>query len=666
MQHVQACSPCQELRASNPKRPIQEQTVPTGPMSDVSADLCEYRGKDYLVAACRYSGWPFIAMLKKTDTEAVTKELKHWFNTFGWPTNVRTDGGPQFRSAEFHKFCSDAGVNVQTSSPYNAQSNGHAEAAVKTMKAIVVKCARTGTEIEGEVTHFRATPRSDGVSPAQLMLGRNIRTRESILAAHPSYTPQGEPWNSLAEKRSGWLEEKRNDYNSRAANLTDQLLEGTPVRIQNTHTKNWDKTGKIIKKNADRDSYIVQSPEGRLFTRNRKYLRPAREENDPNKSQDQDTEEHQSTTESPIRRSNRLAEKASPSTGLNRKCQLLIAISTPSAHCRPSRKGSGSWRSSFYNSRNVQSPQLGRQRGDHQPHPHHRGRLLPRARPHHRVVASMGPLGQKESLAQPTTREEAPARRHRRPDLEGAAGEPQVQVGGHIRPPQTGRGSSTRLDRRRLHLVQGPDQSPNQRGDPRPTVPPPEDQASQGARNQHSPQAAASTAGTATTTGTRRSKTRPTASTPGVSKSSCHGTTPPARRRSGSSPRTRNSGAAPRRGSSSSRQGRSPRARTNGTTSSASGSRTRRNQSGTTARRLPARQEPRRDSTQHPRTHRTTRQSRSSRRNQRGTSSPPRWTRSSWVRPRPNSKGSSPRPSVPWTPSAGQKRHNPARPRIRM
>ena len=51
--------------------------------------------------------------------------------------HIRTDGGPQFRS-EFKDFCASHGIQHELSSPYNPESNGLAEAAVKNLKSIVI------------------------------------------------------------------------------------------------------------------------------------------------------------------------------------------------------------------------------------------------------------------------------------------------------------------------------------------------------------------------------------------------------------------------------------------------------------------------------------------------------------------------------------------------
>ena len=87
-------------------------------------------------ASNRYSGYAWVKKMKSTTTEKVTKQLSKWFHEAGWPTYLRSDGGPQFRS-EFVEFCKEKNIIHELASPYNPESNGLDEAAVKNMKAII-------------------------------------------------------------------------------------------------------------------------------------------------------------------------------------------------------------------------------------------------------------------------------------------------------------------------------------------------------------------------------------------------------------------------------------------------------------------------------------------------------------------------------------------------
>ena len=122
----------------------------------------------------RYSGYAWTQELRRTDTTTVVGQLSDWFIEVGWPTAIRTDGGLQFRT-EFSQFCDKHGIKHELSSPYNPESNGLAEAAVKNIKAIITRCHKERENIKLAIAAWRNMARTDGVSPSQLFYGRRQR-----------------------------------------------------------------------------------------------------------------------------------------------------------------------------------------------------------------------------------------------------------------------------------------------------------------------------------------------------------------------------------------------------------------------------------------------------------------------------------------------------------
>ncbi|XP_059085642.1 uncharacterized protein LOC131882504 [Tigriopus californicus] len=111
---------------------------PQRPFESVRADLFEYGGRYFLAFVDRYSGWPcYDSYGKAPSTTEVVKSLKTIFTQYGIPIKMRTDVGSQFASTEFMKFCHKEKVHLMISSAFYAQSNGHAEAAVKMLKGLV-------------------------------------------------------------------------------------------------------------------------------------------------------------------------------------------------------------------------------------------------------------------------------------------------------------------------------------------------------------------------------------------------------------------------------------------------------------------------------------------------------------------------------------------------
>ena len=171
---IDACVPCQEARPSLARQKLLPPALPSEaiqPMRCVALDLFSAAGSDWLAMVDRYSGYAWAAKLTNTTTRHVLSHLKTWFTDFGWPLFVRSDNGPQFRS-EFSYFCKAHGITHELSSPYNPESNGLGEAAVKNMKSLVLHSKSTGENFHHALAAWRNMTRQDGTSPAQLFFGR--------------------------------------------------------------------------------------------------------------------------------------------------------------------------------------------------------------------------------------------------------------------------------------------------------------------------------------------------------------------------------------------------------------------------------------------------------------------------------------------------------------
>lgn len=98
--------------------------------------------------------------------------------------HVVTDNGPCFISEEFREFMTRNGIHHIRSSPYHPASNGLAERAVRVFKEGFKKM-KEGT-ISDKIARFlfayRNLPHSTtGVSPAELMFGRQLRSQLDLL-----------------------------------------------------------------------------------------------------------------------------------------------------------------------------------------------------------------------------------------------------------------------------------------------------------------------------------------------------------------------------------------------------------------------------------------------------------------------------------------------------
>ena len=141
----------------------------------------------YLIVIDAHSKWPEIINCKKnTDTQRLIKEFKTLFTRFGFPIHCVTDGGPQFRSAEFCNFLKVNNIEYTFSPSYHPATNGAAENFIQTFKHKVEKFIKGGENVEDAVSKFvfdyRNYPHcTTGGSPANIMYNWNPRTRFDCL-----------------------------------------------------------------------------------------------------------------------------------------------------------------------------------------------------------------------------------------------------------------------------------------------------------------------------------------------------------------------------------------------------------------------------------------------------------------------------------------------------
>ena len=262
---VSRCDKCQESRPSKPTTMPRVKTLASRPMEKVSSDLFQIGNKHYVVIVDRFSGFTWVEKLTKLDSAAIIRALEKVFLDFGYPESIRTDGGPQFRTL-FTKFCEDNGIAQETSSPYHPESNGHAEAAVKSMKGLLKKC-NNWDQFKLALREWRNTPRTgSSISPAELMFQFRQNTKLPTLKKHSSK-------EQICEENSSCF-----SGHSQSSESFDKCQEklpiGTHVLVQDTISKKWDGKG-VIKdiRHTGRSYYVELDNNGGTLLRNIKFLK---------------------------------------------------------------------------------------------------------------------------------------------------------------------------------------------------------------------------------------------------------------------------------------------------------------------------------------------------------------------------------------------------------
>ena len=185
---VKTCYQCQVHAKQPGKAPLHPWDWPSEAWERIHMDFAgPFMGKMFLLIVDAHSKWMDVKIMTKITASDTILELRDVFASMGLPRAIVTDNGPTFTSDEFRNFVSANGVKHITVSPYHPSSNGLAERAVQTFKGAMVKlpkgCLRE--KVCRFLTKYRSIPHSTtGVSPAELIFGRKIRTHLDLL--HPT------------------------------------------------------------------------------------------------------------------------------------------------------------------------------------------------------------------------------------------------------------------------------------------------------------------------------------------------------------------------------------------------------------------------------------------------------------------------------------------------
>ena len=200
----------------------------------MAADLCQLKGSVYLVVVDYFSR--FIEVQEMTSTTAVNiiKVLKSMFSRYGIPAVLLT--------------------------------NGLAERSVKTVKDLLKNCGDPYLALLA----YRATPLPwCHFSPAQLLMGRNIRT--DVAQVKSQFIPDWSFLQKFIEAEKKHKQKQKENYDSRKRVRPLPLLEdNTPVWV---NTQDRQVPGTVARAANTPRSYFVNTPAGQV-RRNRRDLRP--------------------------------------------------------------------------------------------------------------------------------------------------------------------------------------------------------------------------------------------------------------------------------------------------------------------------------------------------------------------------------------------------------
>lgn len=203
---------------------------------------------------------------ERASTKKLIWASKQHFSRYGIPVELHSDNGPQFASEEYNQFLSAWNVTHVTSSPYFAQSNGKAEAAVKVAKRLLKKCLLTAEDYHYGLLEIRNVPQHEGVSRAKKFFGRHLRSRL------PLKLDQKAVRTKLQFERNKTKMLTRKKIVSQGARSLKPLTKGDVVCVEPLDRHGRWRQGICHSEVAPR-SYLVRLTDGTVIRRNIKQLK---------------------------------------------------------------------------------------------------------------------------------------------------------------------------------------------------------------------------------------------------------------------------------------------------------------------------------------------------------------------------------------------------------
>ena len=174
---------CSQFQSQNAAASLTPTPTSSHPWQMCATDIFMLEGIDHLVVGDFYSKIILVWCFPHGQSNAnrVVSLLKEMFSEHGIPEVLHSDNGPQYVSAQCANFCISWGISHETSSLHYPQSNGFAEACVKSVKHALQWAKYSSANPHLALLALWATPINTKLpSPAELLYQCQLRT--TILA----------------------------------------------------------------------------------------------------------------------------------------------------------------------------------------------------------------------------------------------------------------------------------------------------------------------------------------------------------------------------------------------------------------------------------------------------------------------------------------------------
>ena len=265
--HVKKCIVCRIHSKNSRSEPMIPHPIPNYPWEIVGSDVFQFDSSDYLLVTDYFSKMFFVRKMGiSTTTEKVIAALKQMFGEHGIPMTFVSDNATYYTSEAFKNFAKTWGFKPVTSSPTYPQSNGLSERNIQTVKNILIKAKETNTDYELALLIFRSTPVENSLpSPAKILYNRNIR------ANLPTITKCQDNRHREIRDNLQTRQNRQKKYYDRGTRPLKRLNTGQHIMMQKYNGSVWE-PAIVTQETKYPRSYIVQTPNGKTYRRNRRQL----------------------------------------------------------------------------------------------------------------------------------------------------------------------------------------------------------------------------------------------------------------------------------------------------------------------------------------------------------------------------------------------------------
>ena len=275
---VQHCHACQVVTPEKHQyQPLQPTPTPSKNFEFVAIDIKGPlpSGDNIIVLIDYKSKYPVVTITKSITSENIIKYLDQIFSTYGYPSTLLSDNGPQFVSQTFENYLKARNINHRRSSPYWPSANGEVErfnrTITKTIQCAVAEHKDWKQELHNFMLAYRTSPHpATGIPPSQLIFNHTVNNGLPTIEKNRNQKPHHSKYQ---QKMKSYTDNKRH-ATQKNFTIGDQVL------VKNHHRDNktkpyYQSTPYTITEERS-FSAILQGRDGRFIKRNKSHLKKYR------------------------------------------------------------------------------------------------------------------------------------------------------------------------------------------------------------------------------------------------------------------------------------------------------------------------------------------------------------------------------------------------------